>query len=521
MLYFALSVALLALTTSGEHERGQERVAASGSDALSGSALHSHHTVLHKHEHERKSVSLSQNDEGGAELHERGQAQEADQKHVRGSEMAAEEAELEASDSVGQFGCVWDNTGAGDAERMELNCDRLSEEECVAADNGNKDGRCVWKARSHEKGAHKDSITVADKEQAAAKKVAMAGAQYVQLDEDEGAEVAPLGCLWDATGCAHDMCDQAQMASRCDELSHSKASCLGAMGQERRCFWSHGSAEDARKGAVALKLMGFSVEVEAEAEAEEEQEVKVVADAGNRHSAQEQQQEMAAEDLSEEAVPQLGCMWDKSGCVDSMCDEDKMEARCAELSHSQASCLGAMGQDRRCFWSHGAANDEEFKHFKPEAEAEVKVVADAGSRHASEQEMAAEDVSVAEDAVPQLGCMWDKSGCAYGECDMEQMEARCSELSHSKASCLGSMGQDRRCVWSHGADDMEAGVLNGGFEGVLQDMKVSTMDILLGAAFIVTAAFALQRLYRWWADRGYIKLAEQPQDVEPLLMTQV
>merc|ERR1719203_405268 len=114
------------------------------------------------------------------------------------------------ADSVGEFGCVWDNTGSGDADRMNLNCDRLSEEECVAADNGNKDGRCVWKARSHEKGAHKDSITVADKEQAAAKKVAMAGAEYVQLDEDEGAEVAPLGCLWDATGCAHDMCDQAR-----------------------------------------------------------------------------------------------------------------------------------------------------------------------------------------------------------------------------------------------------------------------------------------------------------------------
>jgi len=479
-----------------------------------------HQVQLHKHEHERKSVSLSHNDEGATELHERGQDHEQvqeeqqqqhssrqmdadnlhdDDVHIRGSEMEAEDEE--ASDSLGLYGCVWDETGAGNEDRMELNCDRLSEDECIATDNGNKDGRCVWKAKNHQKGAHKDTITNAGKEQAMSKKVTADDQMEVDMDSD--AQMAPLGCLWDGSGCAHDMCDMASMVSRCEDLSHSKASCLGAMGADRRCFWSHGSANDAKKAAIALGIMGFNVELEA--------------DAGNRHNAPA---EIEDEDIEEDTVAQLGCLWDQTGCVDGQCDEERMIARCAELSHSQTACLGSMGQDARCFWSHGAANDQEFEHFKVENAAEVKVVADARGRRSASQEEA--EVEVAEDTLPQLGCLWDQTGCVGGQCNVESMQSRCAELSHAKSACLGAMGQERRCVWSHGADDAQMeGVLNGGFEGAMQNMKVSTMDILLGAAFIVTAAFALQRLYRWWADRGYIKLAEQPQDVEPLLMTQV
>jgi len=486
MLYqLALCAAILACANA-EHERGQDRVATANSDALSGSALHSHVVQLHKHEHERRAIEADN-------LHD-------NEEHVRGSEL-----EEDASDSLGEYGCVWDDTGAGDADRMELNCDRLNEDECIAAGNGNKDARCVWKAKNHAKGAHKDTITNAGKEQSMAKKVA--ADDRMDADFDEDAMQAPLGCLWDGSGCAHDMCDQEQMVSRCDDLSHSKASCLGTMGVERRCFWSHGSADDARKAAVAMKIMGLAVDLP-----ETNEEVEVVADAGNRHNANANEVEQIAED----AAPQLGCQWDGSGCVGGQCDEEAMNARCAKLSHSKTSCLGSMGQDARCFWSHGAADEEEFEHFKPE---ELNVVADAGNRHNAN---ANEVEEIAEDNVPQLGCVWDKSGCVQGQCDMESMTARCADLSHSKAACLGDMGKERRCVWSHGADDAKMeDVLNGGFEGALQNMKVSTMDILLAAAFVVTAAFALQRLYRWWADRGYIKLAEEPHDVEPLLMTQV
>merc|ERR1719204_2434792 len=218
------------------------------------------------------------------------------------------------------------------------------------------------------------------------------------------------------------------MNARCAKLSHSKTSCLGSMGQDARCFWSHGAANE-----------------EEEFEHFQPAEVlDVVADAGSRHNAPD-----ADATIEEDNVPQLGCLWDRTGCVEGQCDEEAMTARCAKLSHSKTSCLGSMGQDARCFWSHGAADEEEFEHFQ--AAEVLDVVADAGSRHSAPDA----DATIEKDNVPQLGCLWDGTGCVQGQCDEEAMTARCAKFSHSKTSCLGSMGQDARCFWSHGAADEE------------------------------------------------------------------
>jgi len=48
-----------------------------------------------------------------------------------------------------EYGCIWDGTGAGDPDRMAMSCDRLTEEECRAAEGGLKDSRCRWRARVH------------------------------------------------------------------------------------------------------------------------------------------------------------------------------------------------------------------------------------------------------------------------------------------------------------------------------------------------------------------------------------
>ena len=48
-----------------------------------------------------------------------------------------------------EYGCIWDGTGGGDEDRMAMNCDRLTEAECRAAEDGNKDSRCRWRARVH------------------------------------------------------------------------------------------------------------------------------------------------------------------------------------------------------------------------------------------------------------------------------------------------------------------------------------------------------------------------------------
>merc|ERR1711971_636115 len=136
--------------------------------------------------------------------------------------------------------------------------------------------------------------------------------------------------------------------------------------------------------------------------------------------------------------------------------------------------------------------------------------------HIRGSEMEAEDEE-ASDSLGLYGCVWDETGAG----NEDRMELNCDRLSEDECIATDNGNKDGRCVWkakNHQKGAHKDTITNAGKE---QNMKVSTMDILLGAAFIVTAAFALQRLYRWWADRGYIKLAEQPQDVEPLLMTQV
>ena len=57
--------------------------------------------------------------------------------------------------------------------------------------------------------------------------------------------------------------------------------------------------------------------------------------------------------------------------------------------------------------------------------------------------------------------------------------------------------------------------------GLSEEGTVSTLDVVLGIAFVMTLLFAIDQVRRWRADRGYIKVMESPQAVEPLLMTQV
>jgi len=67
---------------------------------------------------------------------------------------------------------------------------------------------------------------------------------------------------------------------------------------------------------------------------------------------------------------------------------------------------------------------------------------------AAEQSEGSEQVP----AVAQKGCIWDGSGCFNG-CDEVAMKSRCERLSHAMDSCLGDEGREKRCVWSHGANN--------------------------------------------------------------------
>ena len=53
-----------------------------------------------------------------------------------------------------------------------------------------------------------------------------------------------IGCVWDGSGCHNDLCDEIQMESRCQALSHDQDDCLGAEGMNKRCVWKHGLSEE-------------------------------------------------------------------------------------------------------------------------------------------------------------------------------------------------------------------------------------------------------------------------------------
>merc|ERR1711971_386332 len=64
-------------------------------------------------------------------------------------------------------------------------------------------------------------------------------------------------------------------------------------------------------------------------------------------------------------------------------------------------------------------------------------------------------------------------------------------------------------------------LMSGAAKGLSEEGTVSTLDVVLGIAFVMTLLFAIDQVRRWRAERGYIKVTEDPRDVEPLMMTPV
>lgn len=50
------------------------------------------------------------------------------------------------------------------------------------------------------------------------------------------------------------------------------------------------------------------------------------------------------------------------------------------------------------------------------------------------------------------------------------------------------------------------------------NMKVSTLDLLLGVAFVLTASFAMHQLYRWCNERREYKRMSSANEAAPLLI---
>ena len=211
------------------------------------------------------------------------------------------------------------------------------------------------------------------------------------------------------------------------------------------------------------------------------------------------------------------CMWDGSGSG----DPDRMAMGCIRLSESECLAASHGMKDARCIWrarSHYGMRLEEEEMNEivvKEVESAERVDPEA---HDDQRGESWTGESESESVVsPKLGCIWDGSGCSGG-CDVEAMTTRCGRLSHDMASCEGEEGKQQRCVWSHGQQSEQELVAQLIATGAVD---VNVVDVVLGVLFVLSVAVVSWRLYRCWMKRGYIKLAEDPQDIEPLMMHRV
>jgi hypothetical protein len=240
---------------------------------------------------------------------------------------------------------------------------------------------------------------------------------------------------------------------------------------------------------------------------------------GHHSSGHHSSESMASQESPAEGPK--GCVWDKSGCINELCDEEAMENRCTRLNHDKDQCEGELGQLNRCQWYHGPNYNTVSKHKSVLAEEEVELEAmssnDGHHSHSNSHSVSHSNAHSASHSMshdsgdsieiqPRLGCIWDQTGCSNG-CDMEAMDKRCDRMSHDQEMCEGEIGQFNRCQWSHGGNVHSMSNLNVdvNFSDFGED---STLDILLIIAGVVTAVFIIQQFYRWWKNREYKKVRD-------------
>merc|ERR1719481_925342 len=120
---------------------------------------------------------------------------------------------------------------------------------------------------------------------------------------------------------------------------------------------------------------------------------------------------------------------------------------------------------------------------------------------------------------PSGECVYNGMKLGALKAEVQSLDAECAVL--SEANCMMNQAN---CAWvgfSHfkgfqGQRDVSELSVGGVDVKTLLDMKVSTMDILLGAAVVITAAFALHQMCRWGAAQSAKGLA-RTDDETPLL----
>ena len=118
-----------------------------------------------------------------------------------------------------------------------------------------------------------------------------------------------------------------------------------------------------------------------------------------------------------------------------------------------------------------------------------------------------------EELVTEIYCVWN--GEVKGlRADEVMMHYQCGQLTERECITGGPLGQ---CQWVGTRHKLEAQLSVEGDANVL-DIQISTMDIVLAIAFLITAAFAVEQLYRWWVGDHDEKLQGLTDDAQPLLV---
>jgi len=112
-------------------------------------------------------------------------------------------------------------------------------------------------------------------------------------------------------------------------------------------------------------------------------------------------------------------------------------------------------------------------------------------------------------------CIWN--GEVKGlRADEIMLQYQCSQLAERECVTGGPLGQ---CQWIGAVHHTDSQLAADGLSAI--NVEVSTMDILLAIAFLVTAAFAVEQLYRWWVTEEDRKLEGLTSDARPLLQNAV
>jgi len=145
-----------------------------------------------------------------------------------------------------------------------------------------------------------------------------------------------------------------------------------------------------------------------------------------------------------------------------------MKDRCGEME-SRTQCESEKGAQKRCRWDYGV------------------------------------DILKLVEAHASTGCVWDGTGC-FGDCDQNQMKDRCAEM-ESQSQCESQSGAQKRCRWDYGVSSNVFSAFVVG-RGIGMEMDISTMNMLLFVAAVITVLFAVRQLIRWYGNKDYHKLNE-------------